>query len=196
MAYTGVIIGLDLASATGVAEGCPGEIPKFDAPRLRIKDDSHAESFGRALGYLAERIAAPRSIGNRIYGPGEAANEGMVRVAIEAPIKNPTTGNTNADAQLITKGLWACCMGFAHRRGVMVRDVTVGQVRKAFIGSGREQGDAGKRMARQMCVGLGWNPPTLDCSDAGAVWWWACNQWNPAVTPRTEPFFSKVRWEA
>lgn len=195
MAYTGVIIALDLAGTTGVAEGCPGEVPRLSVRQFKHENEPIIETCARGMKFLLERISSPRFIGNRSYGRGEAANDGMVRVVIEAPILVPMPGKRNADSHTMSLGLFTALGGLAQMRGVMVVPVGVGKVRKGFIGQGRLDGTLAKRSARMMCEALGWQPPNLDAADAGAVWWWACREWNPEATPLTEPLFSHVRWE-
>lgn len=189
MPFDGVVIGLDLAGLSGVAEGCPGEKPNLTIKRFRKPQDAHHETFGRAIGWIADRLTAPRHIAGRFYGPGEAIEAGLLRVAIEAPIMTFTSGDTNADALLVTKGLWACVSGFAHRRGAMVMHASVSTIRKGFIGNGRVPGATAKREAKRICHALGWEPPNLDAADAAAVWWHACSQWAPERTPDVRPLF-------
>ncbi|WP_133771621.1 hypothetical protein [Enterovirga rhinocerotis] len=176
---------------SGIAEGKPGETPQLSAERFRKPTDEYEESFGRAIGWIAERLVTERFIGGKFYGRGEAIEEGMIRVVIEAPIMSFSGETTNADALLITKGLWACIGGFARRRGAMVRRHAVTTVRKAFMGFGRAPKhcpkDYEKREARRICQALGWNPPNLDAADAAALWWFACSQWAPAVAQDVRP---------
>lgn len=195
MAYTGVIIGLDLAGTTGVAEGCPGEVPTLSVEEFARENEPIIETCSRGMKFLHERISAPRYIGGRFYARGEAANDGMVRVVIEAPILVPMPGKRNADSHTMSLGLYTALGGFAQMRGLMVVAVGVGKVRKGFIGVGNLPGDLAKRSARMMCEALGWRPPNLDAADAGAVWWWACREWNREAAPLTEPLFSHVAWQ-
>lgn len=197
MAYEGVVIALDLASSSGVAEGCPGEIPYLSVERFRKEHDDYEESFGRAIGFIAERLQAERFIAGRFYARGEAVENAMIRVAIEAPIMTFASNDTNADALLITKGLWAAVGGFSRRRGAMVSRFAVETVRKSFIGYGRapkgSPKDTAKREARRVCRALGWTPPNLDAADAGALWWHACQQWAPGVGPDVRPHWERAQ---
>lgn len=182
MRYTGLIIAADIAGMTGVAEGCAGEIPHFYPKHFHKPGFDVLDAVGAALGWVADTLSAPRAIGGKIYGPGEALEDNMVYLALEMPIMNPMIGNTNAESQLITKCLWGAIGGFARKRGALVRSVGVGKVRTHFIGKGNGKGDPSKAAAMDMCRALGWKPPSLDCSDAGAVWHWASTQWHPEVT--------------
>jgi hypothetical protein len=185
MPFDGVIIALDLGSTTGVCEGVPGCIPTFGVEKLRkpTDGDDYETSWGRAVKFIARRIAAPREINGRFYADGEAASAGLVRLAVEAPIMVLRPGKdgaqTNHDALLITKALWACTTGFAVARGVMTRRWAVGTIRKHFLGTARIDGPTAKREAKRVCEAYGWAPPSLDCADAGAVFHIAACTWNP-----------------
>lgn len=195
MAYTGVILAFDLAGTTGIAEGCPGEEPQLSVQRFKRENETLIETCSRAQGFLMDRLSSPRWIGGRMYARGEAAAEGMIRVVIEAPILVPMPGARNAASHGMSLGLYAALGALATLRGVMVREVGVGKVRKAFIGQGNLPGDLAKRSARMMCEALGWKPPNLDAADAGAVWWFFSREWNAPATPLTEPLFTHVAWK-
>ncbi len=181
MAYTGIILALDVAGNTGVGEGRPGQTPRLYDARLRREDDDWEDTWGRAIGWIADRLYVER----------EAVSAGDMRVVVEAPIFVGKAGARNADSELTTKCLWACVTGFARARGVMVRRVSVQTVRAAFLGNGNLDGDTAKRRARDTCRALGWNPSSLDASDAGALWWWASQQWAPDLTPPVHPYLLK-----
>lgn len=179
MAYEGIVIALDVASKCGVAEGRPGEVPRLYSVEFRRSGEEFEDSFGRAVKWMAQRLAADDA----------AVRAGDVRVMIEAPIMGVSTENTNSDTLLITKGLWAAVSGFARARGIMVRRVAVSTVRKHFIGSGRVPKAQAKKQVRDVCRALGWEPPNLDAADAAAVWHYAAHLWNPAAVPPVDPLF-------
>lgn len=185
MAYEGLIIALDIATKCGVAEGRPGEVPRLYSVELRRSGEEFEDSFGRAVKWMAQRLAADDA----------AVRAGDVRVMIEAPIMGTSFDDkdgekrTNADTLLITKGLWAAVSGFARARGIMVRRVAVSTVRKHFIGSGRVPKAQAKKQVRDVCLALGWEPPNLDAADAAAVWHYAAHLWNPAAVPPVDPLF-------
>lgn len=183
MAYTGIVMGLDLASNSGVGEGRPGQTPRLYDVELRKDGDDYEDTWGRACGWIADRLYAER----------DAVAAGDFRIIVEAPIMTGMIGKTNADSLLITKGLWASITGFARARRVMVRRIAVSTVRKAFLGRGDIPGDVAKREARKVCRALGWDPPSLDAADAGALWWYGCNLWAPNETPPVHPLLLKRR---
>jgi Holliday junction resolvasome RuvABC endonuclease subunit len=192
VSFDGVIIALDVASMTGIGEGSPWEKPDLYSERFRRPGDSYEESWGRAIGWIATKLQEPRQIYGTMYGPGEAVGKGLIRVAIEAPIMTMATGDTNADALLITKCLWAVMGGFSHRRGALVRNYPASTVRKAFVGIGKAPKGSPdnflKKQSKRVCNAIGWAPPNLDAADAAALWWYACREWAPDSVPDTRPF--------
>ncbi|WP_070998841.1 hypothetical protein [Methylobacterium sp. C1] len=183
MAYSGIILSLDLASNTGVGEGRPGAVPRLYDAELRREGDDWEDTWSRAVGWIADRLYLER----------QAVEDGDFRIIVEAPIFVGKAGAKNANSELVTKGLWACITGFARARGVMVHRVHVSTVRAQFLGNGQMPGEAAKREARRVCRALGWNPPSLDAADAGALWWYGCNLWAPNAAPVVDPRVLKRR---
>lgn len=183
MAYSGIILALDLASNTGVAEGRPGGVPHLYDADLRREGDDWEDTWSRAVGWIADRLYLERS----------AVEASEFRIIVEAPIFAGAQRAKNANSELVTKGLWACITGFARARGVMVHRVHVSTVRAQFLGNGKMPGEAAKREARRVCRALGWSPPSLDAADAGALWWYGCNLWAPQSAPIVDPRVLKRR---
>ena len=183
MAYSGIIMSLDLAGNAGVGEGRPGQTPRLYDVELRKEGDDWEDTWCRAVGWVADRLYFERA----------AVEAGDFRIIVEAPIFVGKPGAKNAKSELVTKCLWACITGFARARGVMVRRVGVNTVRAQFLGRGDLPGDAAKREARRVCRALGWNPSSLDAADAGALWWYASNLWAPNETPPVHPLLLKRR---
>lgn len=183
MSFTGIIMALDLAGNTGVAEGRPGSAPRLYDAHLRREGDDWEDTWGRAIGWIADRLFVERA----------AVSAGDLRIIVEAPIFVGKAGARNANSELVTKGLWACITGFARARGVMVRRVHVSTVRAGFLGNGTMPGETAKREARRMCRALGWEPPSLDAADAGALWWYGCTLWAPKLAPPVSPLLLKRR---
>jgi len=183
VAYSGIILSLDLASNTGVGEGRPGAVPRLYDAELRRDGDDWEDTWSRAVGWIADRLYVERA----------AVEAGDLRIIVEAPIFVGKAGAKNANSELVTKGLWACITGFARARGVMVHRVHVSTVRAQFLGNGQMPGEAAKREARRVCRALGWNPPSLDAADAGALWWYGCNLWAPQSAPVVDPRVLKRR---
>lgn len=88
-------------------------------------------------------------------------------VAVEAFV-----GGAKANTDLA--GLVACVLGEARRRGVRVVSYYPATIRAHFLG-----GIKGKAPIKQQvfarCIALGWNPKNTDCSDALALWDYACS---------------------
>ena len=162
MGADGLIIGLDVAGNTGIAEGIPGSTPHLYSQRFLLEDDNPPiQAFGRATAWAARRY--------REINP--------IAVFVEATIPDTALhGRTHHNAQMIKLGLYACLTGIAVARGIPVFAVNIAKYRKAFTGHGGLTGADGKRFVRDQCRLLGWDPPDLDASDAAAVWSWGCSQ--------------------
>lgn len=168
------IMALDAASTTGIAEGRAGETPRLYSKRFVERHDEHRNVFGRALGWIAERI--DEVIPDVVY--------------IEAPMSPGAPGvKTNPDTTLRLIGLWALFSGECNYRGIICREASVQTVRKGFIGSGRVDGGGqeAKRRVFAMCQLLGWNPTDKDSSDAGALWHYAVTRFAPDLAPPITP---------
>lgn len=178
MAFDGTIIALDVSKRqTGICEGRPGQSPRFTSIAFGRKDDGFFDAEARAIGWIAERLFVEEDLRD-------------VRMVIEAPLERDSTGGSNIQAILANYGLCKAIGGFAQRRGVMVLTAKVQTVRKHFIGYGGGfpgQKDQAKKEVRRVCQALGWNPPNLDTSDAGALWHWAAHKWNPEAVPAIDP---------
>lgn len=157
-----IIMGLDTAGTTGVAEGIPGGVPTLYSRRFRLEDDnSPVEAFGRAVVWGAKRFAEIKP----------------AAVFIEATIPDTALhGETTHGAQMIKMGLYAILTGIARAKGIPVYPVNINKYRKAFTGHGGLRGDEGKKLVMQQCRERGWDPPDLDSSDAAGVWWYGCTQ--------------------
>jgi hypothetical protein len=162
MGADGLIMGLDIAGRTGVAEGKPGDIPHlYSVPFVLEDDDSASACFGRAVKWAATRFKEITPAGIWVEG-----------VVPETALQ----GRTNFNASLIRVGLYGAIIGVARAKGIPVHPVNIGKYRKAFTGHGGLSGPDGKRLVNKQCKILGWNPPDLDASDAGGVWFFGCGK--------------------
>lgn len=182
MSYCGVIVALDLASTTGVADGEVGTTPIFWDERLSRAGDDYHDIFGRTARLVARLVAGERLIAGRTYAFNEAAKAGLVRVVIEAPILRADVGSESA--RTLLQGIWAAAAGVAVANGVRTVRVSPSTVRHHFLGPGIHRRATVKHDVRRVCnERLGWEVPSLDCADAAALWHWASSMWNPDRTP-------------
>jgi hypothetical protein len=181
VSYSGLIIALDVSKrCTGIAEARPGEVPRFAHVAFGKADDDFFDADARAVGWIADRLYLEPDLT-------------QVRLVIEAPLQRDSTGGSNVGTILQAYALCKVIGGFARRRGVMAITGNVTTVRKAFLGRGNLGGEEAKRRAKATCEALGWAPPNLDCADAGALLWWACEKWAPGVMPAVDPLFTGAR---
>lgn len=163
MASGGLIMGLDVAGRTGIAEGVPGSVPRLCSELFKLEDDTcPTQAYGRAIAWMAKRCAR---------------EDAPVAVYVEGVIPDVfLKGETHHNAQMIKIGLYGCLTGVAMAKRIPVFPVNIGKYRKAFIGYGNLRKDEGKELVYKQCKVLGWEPPDLDASDAAAVWAWGCAQ--------------------
>lgn len=167
------ILALDVASTTGVCEGRAGETPRFYTERFGKDGDEHEDAYGRALVWIATRLAL-----------------GDVDVVyIEAPLGGAAQGHTTADATFRLVGLWAVLAAACKARRVRYSKISVQTARVAFLGRGcgHLKRDEGKRRAFDMCKLLQWSPNNRDEGDAGAVWYLAATREAPRIAQLATP---------
>ena len=100
MASGGLIMGLDVAGRTGVAEGIAGSVPRLYSELFKLEDDtSPLQAYGRAIAWMAKRCA-------RDDAPVAVYVEGIVPDVF-------LKGETHHNAQMIKTGLYACLTGVA-----------------------------------------------------------------------------------
>jgi hypothetical protein len=145
------IVGLDLATRTGVALWVPGT----DAPRLssmRLPGDP--EELGRPLEALRQHLADIHAI------------EPITHLFFEASI---LPGKTNIHTVNKLCALGGMAEWFAFRIGAVCRRVEQQSWRKHFIGRGTGKSVELKRMAVEAALMRGWNPTNDHEADAAGV---------------------------
>jgi Holliday junction resolvasome RuvABC endonuclease subunit len=101
-------------------------------------------------------------------------------------------GQDNEAAVDVLRGLIGIASASAARAGVkIIQGVEVQDARKAMLGRGRVPAGQGKYLVMERCRLLGWDPATLDESDAMAIWSCGCAMVNPRLAPYTTPLFAK-----
>ncbi|HYA07726.1 MAG TPA: hypothetical protein VEF90_17700 [Xanthobacteraceae bacterium] len=177
---------IDLSkTSTGLAEGRPGEAPRFSTVRFGGKKGKRADAaedfrdvWQRGFEWMTDRLSlgSPRAI------------------FIEAPTRpGAFGGETNAANTLVIVGLWTALYLAARARDVMWREANAKTVRQLFIGTGALKSREAKSEAKRVCEALGWAPKNADEADAGAVWWCASRLLAPDQTPDVKAFrYSRV----
>ena len=150
------ILSLDISITTGWASDMPsgGPVPCFG--HFTIEPDK-----GEALGRAAYQFRKELHALILVHKP--------TVLVYEAPLGQQAHGFNFAELVL---GL--CCLVrlAAFENGIEEWACEIGTVRAHFINDGRARKDA-KQKVWDRCKLLGWNPPTLDCSDAAACWSYA-----------------------
>lgn len=143
------ILGLDLATKTGVCHGRVGERPTF-----HTKDFGDCDLVmlaGRAVRWSAELLQTMRPDA----------------VFIEAPMSPHLSKNGAATEVALT--LFGAVCGVMEAKYRNAQTARVQTVRKSFLSVGRP--DNPKDCVMRLCRSLGWDPKNTDEADAGALWW-------------------------
>ena len=173
----GPILALDLATATGWAYGAPGSVPRSGTIRFASPGATCGEVGCGLMRWLSDFLAV--CLVSKVY--------------FEAPFDPRHMGNkTNFNTTRILVGIPFLLETLLDAKGIMhVREVTVGDVRKHFLGKDR-RGDEGKTQVQAKCRTLGWDFDSADAADALAVWSFACAVEAPAVATATSPLFQSA----
>lgn len=167
------VIGLDVATNTGIAVGDSSGKPKCWSVNL-----GDPPATGRMSKADKDRLD------NRRFSNVLKLTHGLISeykpdlIVVEAFI-----GGQNASAYLI--GLVACIRGCAFNQGVKCELVFPATTRKHFLGKALTSRDfpglkqakaklAIKQKVKARGEAMGWVIPDLDAADAAATWDWAC----------------------
>ncbi|MEM1390954.1 MAG: hypothetical protein AAGG45_07715 [Pseudomonadota bacterium] len=167
-----IVAGLDMATATGVCLGEPGQVPTFWTEDLG-GGKPHSFRFANALR-LARKLIA---------------DHGVQAIGIEAPIIVPKRDKKSTN--LLLMGLVANVQGWAEIKGIPCPLIEVAEIDKTFLGwrqaSGRE---ARKQAIWSMCKARGWAPQTQDEADAASAWDTMCVRLSPSYAARSGSLLS------
>lgn len=162
-----IILGLDVASTTGWACGRPGDLPVSGTVRFAPAGSSHGKVGVEVMKWLRDIYAA--------------YNFDMVYY--EAPFDPRKMGmkTTMATSRMLL-GIPFLLETLLYAKEVYrVREMTVSDVRKHFLGGINPRGDAGKLAVQTRCRQIGWHFNSPDAADALAVWDAACYAEFPEV---------------
>lgn len=171
------IIGFDIATNLGIAEGFAGERPRLYSLNLSRPDDELFQPGGRAVKWLAQRLVVDKPD----------------LIVIERPVMGDgKAGSTNANTKFILQGLVYLFGSVCAAKKIRLMLVAVSSVRKSFIGNGALPSVVAKRQVFEQCNRLGWEPPNRDASDAAACWFFGCKTIAPDLTAHVEPLLLKL----
>lgn len=164
-----IVAGLDMATATGICIGEPGQKPRFLTRDLGA-GKAHNHRFAAAMRLARYLIA----------------EEAVEAIGIEAPIK--TAHDKKANNELLM-GMIACVRGWAEIKGIPCWTMETQTIDKTFLNYIPKGRDNRKAAIAKQCRLLGWTPKTQDEADAGAVWETACVQMSPGYAATSGSLF-------
>lgn len=177
MAWDHPILALDLAGRMGWACGRPSEDPRSGSVKLGT-DTVNRRAFYRTF---------------RTWVLDFIAVNGVKRVVYETPIPPSfLRGHTNMAAARKLIGL-AEHTEEVIPDGVELREATVGDVRRYFIGTSTMKGADAKLAVQRQCTSLGWRYVDDNASDALALWDYQCSMFDPKRGIRLSPLFQEKR---
>lgn len=168
------ILAMDIASQAGWAYGAPGTVPRAGTVRWAPPSSSNGKVGAGMIRWVLDFLR---------MNPAEA-------VYFEAPFDPRIMARkTNFDTTRVLVGLPFLFESILNMKGVgRVREVTVGDARRHFLGRVRRDDD-GKALVQQRCRELGWRFDSPDAADALAVWSFACAVEAPKAAIATTPLF-------
>lgn len=171
------VLALDLASRFGWAEGANGHKPICGSKRCAIEGAGTPEIFGNYTKWLSQKLI----------------NRTPDVLVYEAPLAtNILRGKTNVRTSRILFGLAAITEGIAYRMGVRsIREATVNEVRRHFIGNGNLPGDQAKRAVGVRCRQLGYEIDDHNAGDAAALWDYTCSMRHASHAVKATPLFQE-----
>lgn len=170
-----IVAGLDVATASGVCLGKPGQTPQFWTETLGKPGSDHDARFSNALR-LTRRLIT---------------DHGVTHLGIEAPIIVPKRDNKATNELLM--GLVACIRGWANMKGVWCQTFEIGTIDKHFLGARAKGRVARKKANHDRCRLFGWHPSTDDEADAGAVWDITCAIQSRSHAVNSTPLMARAR---
>jgi len=179
MAAAPKIAALDIATSTGFACARLGEPPRAGSVRFGIVSrDPPDQVFAAAIDWAMEFFA-------------REAPDLLILEAMLPPDAMPNKTSRQVRDRLA--GLHGIMLGCARRAGVgEIATVTVGDIRRHFIGDGKLKRNAAKREVIRRCLQLGWPADDDNAADALAIWSYGCALLDPTWGLRLTPLFNRA----
>lgn len=177
MANKPLVVGMDIATSTGVAYGCPSGTPMLMTWNLR----EGGKTRPQRLGYLGDKCfdfftnLRPDML---FYEQG---------LSLAAAAKIGTSEETFA---LLRGGIGVVEAVAAKAKIPIIRAVDVKEARRHLLGPGRIPKGEGKNLVFDRCRALRWMVANDDESDAAAIWSLGCGEANPLASVGVTPLFS------
>jgi hypothetical protein len=154
----GVVLAIDLAKQTGLAEGRPGDRPRLSSLWFGdVGNDQHV-FYANLTAWMAIKLRdSPPDF-----------------IAIEEPVPpSAAFGHTSHDTTMVTIGGFAIIVGIIVCKRIPYQTVRISTWRKHFLGNGRLPTKEAKAAALARCRVLGWDAPDHNAAEAAGIWDWA-----------------------
>ena len=171
-----LIVGLDIATSCGGADGEPGQIPRLWTWNLREAGEGRPARLAMLAAYWSRYLDEnkPSAV---FYEAGMT-----LRVALKV--------GTTDEVFAMLRGAIGIVEACAYRARVpVIRSIEVQKARRHFIGGGFIPRNEGKNAVWKRCKMLKWPATNLDESDAAAIWALGCALSNPRTAHLTSPLF-------
>jgi hypothetical protein len=179
MTHSPRILALDLAARTGWALGCCDD----------AKPRSGSVRFARPGASMGAVFADCRQWLNALLD----IESDIKLVVFEAPGDPRHFGPRRPETARILIGLAAVVEELTYTRGGLdVREASVNDVRRHFIGGGRHKAGEAKPLTIAACNRLGWAPGDDNAADALALWHLQASILRPALAVQTSPLFRRA----
>jgi len=171
-----MMLALDLSTNAGWAYGQPWTgLPRMKCGTWKLPEGTHQER-ARAVALALSRFLANHPVelaGIEIPQAGVPVRKVQVRDAFG--VREETRVMGSGKTQNLLWSLNAACQGVFTVHGIPVRDIGVGEWRKAIFGNGSINGVESKRRSKAELIRMGVEVANQDEGEAGMMLCWLNN---------------------
>ena len=171
-----LIAAFDIATQTGCADGRAGGKPRVW--HWSMKDAGTRPAKLARLRYYCDRYFSETKVDALFYERGLG-----IAAAMEIGMSDDTMALLRGAIGVVE----SCA---AHAKVPLIEAVGVQDARRALLGPGRIPRGEGKRLVRERCRILGWNPANDDEGDALCLWNFGCGRLSPMSAHLSTPLFA------
>lgn len=173
-----LIVGMDIATQCGVADGEPGKVPRCFSWDMRKAGDGRPARLAMLAAYWSRYLDENQP--DAVFYEAGMGLQAAMRVG------------TNDDTFALLRGAIGVVEATAYRHRIkVIQAVTVSDARKHFTGRTSFPKGKGKEIVWQHCKLLRWPAKNLDESDAAAIWSLGCALRNPRTSHLTTELFGR-----
>jgi crossover junction endodeoxyribonuclease RuvC len=180
------VLAIDLATKTGWARGCVGEVPEFGTMNFAAKKKGTKGGSDMLLSSDSVFAAAMEWIGELL--------DPVPDILIIESMLPPDAMKNKTSRQVRDRlaGLHGIIRAVAKRKGVgEITEAAVGDVRAHFVGIRNLKRHDAKSAVIDRCQSLGWDVANDNEADACAIWSYACALIDPVQALSVVPLFNK-----